>query len=183
MNYPFLLKFSNVSNLSDARYAAGMWADFIGFCFDPSSPDYIEPAKAKEIAGWVNGPLITGEFGNQPPEWISDFVKAIPLHALQLPGDYENEAVVALELPIILKVANPVQGKLWLHAKCLLTNDLTVFEQLKGMTELPVILEVSDTSVVPANTPEGIALAGKSETSPGTRNQDDWTTFLEKYSD
>jgi phosphoribosylanthranilate isomerase len=49
MNYPFILKFSSISNLTDARYAAGAWSDFIGFCFDPSSDHYIEPKSAKKL--------------------------------------------------------------------------------------------------------------------------------------
>jgi phosphoribosylanthranilate isomerase len=94
MNYPFILKFTSITNLSDARYAAGAWADFAGFCFDPSLPEYLEPQKAKEIAGWINGPLLTGEFGFQPVEWIQDFAKALSLHAVQVPANYKEQTWV-----------------------------------------------------------------------------------------
>lgn len=184
MNYPFLLKFSSVTNLSDARYAAGMWADFIGFSFDPASPDYIEPARAKEIAGWINGPLVTGEFGNQPKEWIEDFIKGIPLHAIQLPAGYEDLSVKDFNLPILLWVEDAVQTPMMEHAKCLITNNSSLIEPLKSITDLSVIYQAKETSAISdIGQYEGIAFQGKNETSPGIRNQDDWTALLEPFMD
>jgi hypothetical protein len=41
-----------VNNLSDARYAAAVGIEYIGFCFDNSNPNYIAPIKAKEMIDW-----------------------------------------------------------------------------------------------------------------------------------
>lgn len=184
MNYPFLLKFSSVTNLSDARYAAGMWADFIGFSFDPSSPSYLEPNKAKEIAGWINGPLVVGEFGQQPKEWIMDFVKAIPLHAIQIPADYADATITEIDLPIILRVTEATESPMWKVAKCLITADEQLVEILKKRTELPVLYEPTDVRLLKdIEAHSGIAFCGLPETSPGTRNHDEWTHLLEKYMD
>ncbi|MES2617835.1 MAG: hypothetical protein V4613_08150 [Bacteroidota bacterium] len=184
MNYPFLLKFSSITNLSDARYAAGMWADFIGFSFDPSSPSYLEPNKAKEIAGWVNGPLLVGEFGHQPKEWIMDFVNAIPLHAIQIPSDYGDATITEIDLPIILRVTEATESPLWKVAKCLITSDAQLADILKTRTELPVLFESPDAAVLnDLETYSGVAFCGLPETSPGTRNHDEWTRLLEKYMD
>ncbi len=184
MNYPFLLKFSAVTNLSDARYAAGMWADFIGFCFDPSSPDYIEPNKAKEIAGWINGPLIVGEFSNQPKAWIADFVKAIPLHAIQIPANYSDESITELGLPILLKTDSADITPLMEHAKCLLCDSMETMAVLNKSTELTILYEPKDSNAIPnIEQYAGIALKGQVETAPGTRNHDAWTVMLEPYMD
>ena len=56
-----LVKISNVTNLSDARYCAGMGVDMLGFSMDKSSPDYVDPARFTEIRNWLAGVQIVGE--------------------------------------------------------------------------------------------------------------------------
>ncbi|NQW43539.1 MAG: hypothetical protein HQ463_08935 [Bacteroidetes bacterium] len=183
MNYPFLLKFSSITNLSDARYAVCAWADFVGFCFDASKPEYIEPNRAKEIAGWINGSLIVGEFGHQPIEWISDFTKNIPCHALQIPSNFENLNVLDLNLPIILEIHDTINEYLIKAAKCLLVFDKTQAEILAVQYNIPVILETTnldELKTLHENT--GIALKGEFEKVPGTRNHESWNALLEPYS-
>jgi hypothetical protein len=184
MNYPFLLKFSSITNLSDARYAAGMWADFVGFCFDPSSPDYIEPSKAKEITGWINGPLIVGEFGQQPLEWINDFIKGIPLHAIQVPAGYEDLSIHESGLPIILWVDEAAITPLMKFAKCLITDNPSLPDQLKLIIDLPVLFQSNAADYnQPIEQYSGIAFKGETEMESGTRNHDAWTSLLDKFMD
>lgn len=47
---------SNVTNLGEARYCAGMGVEMLGFVGDPSSPDFVTPSLYQEIMGWVSGP-------------------------------------------------------------------------------------------------------------------------------
>jgi len=56
-----LVKISNVTNLSDARYCAGMGVDMLGFSMDAASPDYVDPARFTEIRNWLVGVQIVGE--------------------------------------------------------------------------------------------------------------------------
>ncbi|GAB3899338.1 hypothetical protein GCM10028803_20310 [Larkinella knui] len=55
------VKISNVTNLSDARYCAGMGVDLLGFSMDENSEQYVAPEKFKEIRSWVAGLHIVGE--------------------------------------------------------------------------------------------------------------------------
>jgi phosphoribosylanthranilate isomerase len=180
MNYPFILKFSCISNLSDARYAAGAWADFIGFCFDPSLPDYIEPAKASEIAGWINGPLITGEFGHQPIEWIQDFANATGLKAIEIPADYKDENIISLGLRIIIRAEEKTQTALMDKADLFITNDPEVYQFLKSAYDRPVIFSVNDMAIK-ADDFDGISFRGVREDKPGTRNHAMWNEVLEPF--
>jgi phosphoribosylanthranilate isomerase len=180
MNYPFILKFSSITNLSDARYAAGAWADFIGFCFDPSLPEYIEPQKAKEITGWINGPVFTGEFGQQPIEWIQDFVNALSLQAIQIPADYKDKRVLDMGLRIIARTSSSVQTEFMEKADLLLTDDPKVYTFLKSHFEQPVILSFSDAHLK-AGDYDGIDFKGIREEKPGTRNHAMWNEILEPY--
>ena len=50
-----LVKISNVTNLSDARYCAGMGVEWIGFSIDEEDPNYVSPKKFNEIKSWLVG--------------------------------------------------------------------------------------------------------------------------------
>ena len=51
-----LIYVSRITNLSDARYCAGMGVDMIGFVIDPNDADYVSPSLFQEIMGWISGP-------------------------------------------------------------------------------------------------------------------------------
>ncbi|GAB4041525.1 phosphoribosylanthranilate isomerase [Spirosoma gilvum] len=79
-----LVKISNVTNLSDARYCAGMGVDMLGFSMDVDSPDYIEPRKFEEIRGWVAGVQIVGETSTTDPEAIEQLLATYQPDILQV---------------------------------------------------------------------------------------------------
>ncbi|HEY1047282.1 MAG TPA: hypothetical protein VGF79_12630 [Bacteroidia bacterium] len=180
MNYPFILKFSSIQNLSDARYAAGMWADFIGFNFDPGTESYLDPNKAKEIIGWVSGPVFVGEFGQQPPEWIEDFVASFQLKTIQIPSNYNYDLPKKEGVKWIVSSNGEEKTELMQEADLILTYSLNDYERLKMHYNVPVILQTEDWSTDASNL-DGLALEGKKEDKPGTSNQADWTDFLEPY--
>lgn len=182
MNYPFILKFASVSNLSDARYAAGSWADFVGFCFDPSKPQYIEPGTAKEIAGWINGPMLTGEFGQQPLEWIKDFASALNLQAIEVPATYTDHGIYDLGLRVIVRVESEMQSDIMEKADLLLAADRKIYSFLKNFYLQPIILAYKENHLV-AEDYDGIELEGAPEDKPGTRNHALWNDILSPYTD
>ncbi|MVM32576.1 N-(5'-phosphoribosyl)anthranilate isomerase [Spirosoma sp. HMF4905] len=79
-----LVKISNVTNLSDARYCAGMGVDMLGFSMDADSPDYVEPKKFAEIRGWVAGVQIVGETTSSDPEVIEQLLDTYKPDILQV---------------------------------------------------------------------------------------------------
>ena len=56
-----LVKVSKISNLSDARYCAGMGVDLLGFTAVPGQDQYVTPTLYKEIRGWFSGPQVVAE--------------------------------------------------------------------------------------------------------------------------
>jgi phosphoribosylanthranilate isomerase len=180
MNYPFKLKFSKIKNLSDARYASGMWADFIGFCFDPSSTSYIEPNKAKEIISWISGPAIVGEFGNQPPEWIHDFVSSFQLKVVQVPASYQHDLNLPKGIALMVEAKESNITPMMEKADILITNNQSVYQTLKSQLSQPIIYQINDLNEDVSNC-DGIGLIGLSEDKPGTSNQSAWTEFLGKW--
>lgn len=56
-----LVKAGNITNLSEARYCAGMGVDFLGITVIRGRPGYLSPELFQEIRGWVSGPKIVAE--------------------------------------------------------------------------------------------------------------------------
>ncbi|MDZ4757518.1 MAG: hypothetical protein SGJ10_05190 [Bacteroidota bacterium] len=98
------LKFSNISNLTAARFAAAAMADWVGFCFDAESPNYINVLKAKEIAGWLTGPKYIGEFNDADFETIQGVCGILPLDAIQIPLSAFDEKLFELDKEIFVAV-------------------------------------------------------------------------------
>ncbi|MFC5407978.1 N-(5'-phosphoribosyl)anthranilate isomerase [Larkinella bovis] len=82
-----IVKISNVTNLSDARYCAGMGVDLLGFSMDEQSQQYVAPEKFKEIRSWVAGLHIVGE--------------TVSIDALEI------ERLLALYEPDVLQIEEP----------------------------------------------------------------------------
>ncbi len=78
------LKLGEITNLSDARFAAGRGAAFAGYNFTPGHPNYLEPEKAQEIIGWLDGPKMVGEWNNGIAEVIWDTAERLQLDYIQL---------------------------------------------------------------------------------------------------
>ena len=82
LRIPVLVR--GINNLSDARYCAGMGAAGLIFTLDPGLPGAIDPATARELAGWVAGVALIGEFGDADPEQLVAVATACGLHQVLL---------------------------------------------------------------------------------------------------
>ena len=104
MNFIIKLKLGNITNLSDARFAAAVGIDYLGFCFDPSSENYIAPIKAKEIIDWTTGVYIVAEFGDQTPDEIKDISELLNVDGIELNNSMLPDECAALEKALIKKI-------------------------------------------------------------------------------
>ena len=84
MGFICKIKLSEVNNLSDARFGAAAGFDYLGFCFNPLSPSFIPPVKAKEIIDWVTGPFMVGEFGEQTVDEINQIAELLQLDMIEV---------------------------------------------------------------------------------------------------
>lgn len=100
------VKISNVTNLSDARYCAGMGVEMLGFSIDQDSPNYIAPKKFEEICSWLAGVQLVAESSENDPEQLLKSLAEYPVHYVQV----ENPGLLTylqseLNLPLILRVS------------------------------------------------------------------------------
>jgi phosphoribosylanthranilate isomerase len=104
MSFQTNIKLGNITNLSDARFAAAAGATYIGFCFDPMNEHYITPIKAKEIIDWVTGSSVVAEFGNQSLEEIRDISELLNVDVIEVNNTFLPDELLSLGKPIIKKV-------------------------------------------------------------------------------
>jgi len=100
------VKISNVTNLSDARYCAGMGVEMLGFAIDENSPNYISPKKFEDICSWLSGVTLVAETSQTDPELIIKSLSQYPVHAVQVESSaLLNYLQAELNLPLILRIS------------------------------------------------------------------------------
>ncbi len=98
------VKISDVNNLSDARYCAGMMVDIIGFNVDPTSETRISPEDFKEITEWVAGVQLAGEFSTSSKDAICEALNEYPIDLIQIDDLNQVEPINLLGKPMIFKM-------------------------------------------------------------------------------
>jgi phosphoribosylanthranilate isomerase len=91
-----ILKATNVTTLTDARYFAAKGVDYLGFNLEQSSPGYVAPEYMRAIAEWIQGPRIAGDFTHTPATVIRDFAERYHLDAVQV-APVHTEEIADLE--------------------------------------------------------------------------------------
>ena len=99
------VKISTISNLSDARYCAGMGVDQLGFNFDPTSEEHITTELFSEIKNWIAGVQFVGEFGNATAEQITELQKDLPIELIELSNLRAVEKVHLLGKPLSFRLS------------------------------------------------------------------------------
>ena len=103
------IKICGITNLADARYAAGAGADYLGFILYEESPRAVQPDFAKEILGWIHGPKTVGVFVNASPETVNTVAAEVGFDLVQLHGTESPEECARISCPVI-KVLHVTEG-------------------------------------------------------------------------
>jgi phosphoribosylanthranilate isomerase len=72
------VKINRVTNLTDARFCAGMNVDVIGFSLEADSEHFLNPSQFKEITGWISGIELAAEFKNASSSEIMAILENYP---------------------------------------------------------------------------------------------------------
>lgn len=100
-----IVKISNVTNLSDARYCAGMGVEMLGFTLDPENPQYITPDKFREIRSWIAGVQLVGETRSEDVHEILSLMEQYPLDALEIGVPAMIPFLISeLSIPVLLRI-------------------------------------------------------------------------------
>lgn len=77
------VKASNISNLTDARYYAAWYVDWLGFDLR-SAENTLSLAEVKAIKEWIEGPVIVGEIDLLDFEKAKETINFLELEAIQV---------------------------------------------------------------------------------------------------
>src|SRR5688572_188745 len=99
-----LVRAGSITNLSDARYCAGMGVDWLGFNVIEGQDQYVSPKEFQDIRGWVSGPKIIAQIYNIPStDALTAILDNYQPDFLEL-GMNDLKKFSALPLPFILAV-------------------------------------------------------------------------------
>jgi phosphoribosylanthranilate isomerase len=118
-----IVKVGNISNLSDARYCAGMGVQYLGFSLDPDSETYMDHETLKSIEDWVVGPSIVGEFFTSDHNYILDSIQRYDIDTIQISNIDMLNGLSKLKLPVILEL------------------DISAFQSLDKLSEIMAVTE------------------------------------------
>ncbi|GAB3866533.1 hypothetical protein GCM10028824_07250 [Hymenobacter segetis] len=100
---PLLIR--GINNLSDARYCAGMGADKLTFILDPSLPGHLDTKSVKELAGWIAGVELIGEFDHLSAHEINAISAECSLDAVLLRTPRTDEELAEIAPPVYIELA------------------------------------------------------------------------------
>lgn len=197
-----LVKVGSITNLSDARYCAGMGVEMIGFNLDKDSPNFVNSTLFNSITGWITGVKLVGELREASANLVKEILQEYSLDYLQVNQCIDWEALHALGVPLICHITwDPQSDKnlfneiyapilpfvnwflLESESDTLSSNDLRTLQQIASCYPVLLGFGVSQDNVteILAGTPvTGIALKGSHEISPGFKDYDELADILEQ---
>ncbi|MDA0194894.1 MAG: phosphoribosylanthranilate isomerase [Bacteroidetes bacterium] len=177
-----IVKVGEITNLSDARYCAGMGVEMLGFNLDPNSESYISPEQFKEITDWVAGVKSVGEFGWMNQDDILSTIKEYNLDLIEV-NDSNAEIIFKTDIQVILSVNNiGIIKSLPDSAAYYLVEDVGF--DFNDFDSLPILVGggISKQNIhkILQNTAfKGIALKGSKEEKSGFKDYDELADILE----
>ena len=100
---PLLIR--GINNLSDARYCAGMGADKLTFILDPALPGHLDTKTVKELAGWIAGVELIGEFSQLSAHDINAISAECSLDAVLLRSPRTVAELAEIAPPVYIELA------------------------------------------------------------------------------
>lgn len=187
-----LVKVGKISNLSDARYCAGMSVDMLGFGVIKGRDSYVSPELFKEMRGWFTGPSIVAEiYGIEKHEDLAAIIETYLPDLIE--GSFEDikklhAAFTSYLLSTTYEEVKAHESELGIYRTqiaYLIVPESTPSEQLEELSkEYKLLLQIDSTD--PEDTKlfnphiKGIALQGGAEDKPGLKDYDALATVLEK---
>ncbi|HYF68956.1 MAG TPA: hypothetical protein VD884_12520 [Ohtaekwangia sp.] len=178
-----LVKVGRITNLSDARYCAGMGVDFLGFAAVASQPEAITAKSYQEIRGWITGPQIVAEvYGINNEEELAVILDEFRPDYLELGSEEYNKIGSVIGLPFMLRLqeGEELPAMSIKPAYLLIDEDSTMTRFIPEHEVLLTIKDVEELNRALNHTGvSGICLHGQAELRPGLKHYDELADILE----
>ena len=191
-----LVKISSVNNLNDARYAAGMGVELMGFDLEESSENYISPETFAAITSWVSGVKFVGEIQVADQEQSLKLLEDYKLDYLQISNPAAALSIIQWPIPIIVKIEEQDRAYIadilqefakkvvwFLIEPTELLNAELMEWCIQQSKEFPIIIGSNVTAKNVLDILDsgfsGVALSGGNEIKPGYKDFDELADILE----
>lgn len=180
------VKVGNITNLSDARYCAGMGVDMLGYTVVPDREGFIPAKLYQEIRGWISGPSTVAELYGMTSatdldavmeEYRPDYLE-IPASALPLVGNTQGPSlIVAVDSVDDVKAIDQWKERI----AFVQVNDTAIIPSLPDKMDVLLFLNPGTPIEMISYAPpiQGIALTGSDEIRPGYKDYDELARVLE----
>jgi phosphoribosylanthranilate isomerase len=183
---------NEITNLSDARYCAGMGVDYIGFRIDPGHSKYVDLANFTDITNWITGINFIGESSIVINKDKIDYnVSQLLIDDISLLSEYEGKPTMwSIDIDQVIEVQQSIIEYSSKISELILSGneeELTT-ENKKIITELSNDFDVYLSFGISSETVshmiqelpiKGIALKGSDEIRPGFKDYDELADILE----
>ena len=184
-----LVKVGNISNLSDARYCAGMGVDMLGFKVIEGEPNHLPARLFQKIRGWISGPKVVAEIYNiANDELLTDIITNYAPEYFELSYSEYKRLGKKLTLPSIVHITKVEATSIDLDTESENIAYLLIDEEAFGVVKectfpYPILLKVTGNKTLEEKLKEtsvtGVALNGSAEERPGFKDYSDLSEILE----
>lgn len=174
-----IVKASGITNLSDARYCAGMGVDFLGFQVSPEHPDFIPLDLYRDIRGWVTGPKFVAEIADGA---VADTDKLIADYApdfLELDVTSYMLLKKTPALPIILRLdQSNISTVDWAMVAYVVVDDIHIHASVASK----ILVRIQDGRLISSILEKGLGIEvkGSQEVRPGYKDFTSLADILEQ---
>ncbi len=191
-----VVKVGGITNLSDARYAAGMGVEMLGFNVQEDNESYVSVATYQEITSWISGSDFVVEISECSLQKLQSILEKYPCHALEIADEHLLATLIQnaefsenLPVKLLWKVKNKdffsqnaELWRKWIHYFLFSKTDVNFCQ--KFAEKYPILLEgdfsaneveriLSETAI------RGFSLKGSAEIAPGLKDFDHLAEVLE----
>lgn len=178
-----LVKVGRITNLSDARYCAGMGVDFLGFRAVASQAEAITAKNYQDIRGWITGPQIVAEvYGIDNEKDLAVILEEFRPDYLELGLEEYKKIGSAIGLPymLMLQEGEELPALSQKPAYIVMECDSTMTRFIPEHEVLLIVKDVKELNRALHHTGvSGICLHGQAELRPGLKHYDELADILE----
>lgn len=185
-----LVKAGNITNLSNARYCAGMGVEIIGFPMIKNSLNEYETSKIKEMANWLSGIQMALEFKDEniETERLLEILSDLNPDFIQLPLSQYKRIKEHIEIPIILTTSSAnnldeIRPQDYYLFTGSLIQDKSLLKTISSSRNLLIRCGKNESNnlleLLEFIQPKGIELIGEEELSPGLKSFDEFSEILD----
>lgn len=186
MGLKTIVKVGNITNLSDARYCAGMGVNLAGFPIDQNHPNFITKEIFTEISKWISGVDIVGEVIDDIPGDLDvelvQFSNPALVQVAELRGLNYIFSIDLMEYSGLSSIPSGLKPEYYLlenvdHIQIELLEE--IIDHLNAGVLVGYNISPENADLYLNTSAVGIALLGSDEDKPGYKDYDSLADILE----